>query len=506
MMTAEKLNYSKSLDELLSGLANVKSSMVVTGVAIDSRQVRSGDLFMAYRGTEVNGVDYIDHAIQAGAVAIVIDEDEKIDLQLISVDVFKIDNLRKQAGIIISRFYDEPSKQMEVIGVTGTNGKTTVSYMVAQVLFMLGKKSAVVGTIGNGPFGKVESANTTTPDPVKLHSLFSSWAGDIDSVVMEVSSHALDQGRVAGVEFNSAVFTNLSRDHLDYHKTFEDYADAKSQLFRLSCLKHAIVNIDDYYGLKLIDLLPIGINIYAYSTKAKQEDINRKNVSFVFCEKIEVDHLKTKLTIQSPWGQVTITTGLLGQFNIENILAAYTSLCISDLSAEQVAEALSKFNGVPGRMEYFSSQNDSNSKPLLIVDYAHTPDALEKVLTALRPYCKGKLFCIFGCGGDRDTGKRSQMGAIAEALSDQVVITNDNPRTETEEKIVEDILVGIKDKSKATIKYDRSDAIINTFLNADKNDVILIAGKGHETTQQVGTMLLPFSDRELARRLTEGDS
>lgn len=505
MMTAEKMNFYKSLSELLNGLANVDVSINVSGVAIDSRQVKSGDLFMAYRGTVVNGIDYIDNAIRAGAVVVLVDEDEEFSPGSISVPVVKVNNLRKQAGNIISRFYDEPSKQIEVIGVTGTNGKTTVSYMIAQVLFMLGKQSAVIGTIGNGPFGKVESANTTTPDPVKLHSLFSSWINEIDSVVMEVSSHALDQGRVAGTEFDTAIFTNLSRDHLDYHKSFEEYAGAKFQLFKSFGLKRVVVNIDDDYGVQLINTLPENLKVIAYSTKVKQPEINRKNVESVFCEKIETDQLKTKLIIQSPWGSISIQTNLLGTFNIENILAAFSSLCASGLPVEKVAKALSEFSGVPGRMEYFSYQSKTNSKPLLVVDYAHTPDALEKALSSLRPYCAGKLYCVFGCGGDRDTGKRSEMGAIAESLSDQIVLTNDNPRTEAEEKIVDNILEGIKDKSKVVIKYDRSDAIINTFLNASADDVILIAGKGHETTQQIGTTLLPFSDRELARRLTEGD-
>jgi len=506
-MTAEKINYSKSLVELFSELTHVDTLINVTGVAIDSRKVRAGDLFMAYQGTQVNGVDYIDDAIRAGAIAIAIDESEKLNLKSISVAVVKVENLRKKAGIIISRFYGEPSKQMQVIGVTGTNGKTTISYMVAQVLFELGKQSAVIGTIGNGQFGKVESTNTTTPDPIKLHSLFASWKGEVDSVVMEVSSHALDQGRVAGTEFDIGVFTNLSRDHLDYHATLEDYANAKFQLFHSSGLKHAVINMDDEYGKKLIDLLPEHLDVYAYSTKKNQAAINRKNISFVFCEKIETNDLKTELTIQSPWnhsgGQVTIQTSLLGRFNLENILAAFSTLCLSDVPVEKVVKALSEFSGIPGRMECFSSE--LNSTPLLVVDYAHSPDALEKALMALRPYCKGKLFCIFGCGGDRDIGKRAQMGTIAESHSDQIILTNDNPRTESEEKIVEDILQGMKDKSQVIIKYDRSDAIINTFLNAKTDDVILIAGKGHETTQQIGTTLLPFSDRELSRRLTESD-
>lgn len=505
MMTAEKINFSKSLSELLNGLANVEDSVEVSGVAIDSRLVKPGDLFMAYRGTNVNGIDYIDDAVNNGAVAIVIDEQEDIEQQSISVPVVEVSNLRQQVGTIVSHFYNDPSSQMNVIGITGTNGKTTISYMVAQVLSALDKKSSVIGTIGNGQFGQVESANMTTPDPVKLHSLFNDWRNEVDFVVMEVSSHALDQGRVVGTQYDTAIFTNLSRDHLDYHETIEAYANAKFQLFQFPELKNAIVNIDDAYGLQLVKQIPDAVAVIAYSKKQIELDINRKNISFVYCEDIQSKQLGTLLKINSPWGIVSVDINLLGEFNVENVLAAFASLCVSGLPAESVATALSEFSGAPGRMEYFSSVDNRESKPLLVVDYAHTPDALEKVLITLRQYCSGELYCIFGCGGDRDTGKREQMGSVAESLSDHVILTNDNPRTESEEKIVNDILKGIKDKNNINIKYDRSDAIINTFLNAKKDDVILIAGKGHETTQEIGSTLLPFSDRELARRLTEGD-
>lgn len=501
MMTAETMNFSKPLSELLIGLAEDSVPINVSGVAIDSRLVTEGTLFMAYRGSVVNGVDYIDDAINAGAVAILVDKDEEFESALISVPVISIANLRKQAGFIISRFYDEPSEKMHLVGVTGTNGKTTVSYMTAQVMHALGKSSALIGTIGNGPFGRIESDKTTTPDPVKLHSLFAEWVNIIDAVVMEVSSHALDQGRVAGTHFDTAIFTNLSRDHLDYHQSYEEYADAKFQLFKSSGLKNVIINIDDDYGVKFIKQLPEGLKVIAYSTKAKTLEIDNKDIQFVYCEKIETDELKTILNVQSPWGQVTIQTVLLGTFNIDNTLAVFSALCLYGLSAEEVAKALSEFNGVPGRMECFSKQN----KPLLIVDYAHTPDALEKALQSLKAYCMGKLHCVFGCGGDRDTGKRSEMGCIAKSLADHVVITNDNPRTEPEEVIVEHILEGIQDKSNVTVTYDRSEAITSTFLNANADDIILLAGKGHETTQQIGTTFYPFSDRELARRLTDGE-
>ena len=502
MMTAEKMNFSKSLSELLIGLVDSDVSINVTGVAIDSRLVNEGDLFMAYRGSTVNGVDYIVDAIKAGAIAILVDKDEVFESASLSVPVISVANLRKQAGVITSRFYDEPSKQVHLVGVTGTNGKTTVSYMIAQVMFALGKQSAVIGTIGNGPFGRIESDKTTTPDPVKLHSLFANWTNDIDAVAMEVSSHALDQGRVAGAEFDTAIFTNLSRDHLDYHESIEEYADAKFLLFKSPGLKNAIINIDDEYGLKFLDKLPDYLNVIAYSTRFKRLETTNNNIQFVYCESIDAEKLKTTLNVKSPWGQVVIETSLLGAFNIDNCLVAFSALCLSGLTAKEVAKALSEFKGVPGRMEYFSKQDN----PLLIVDYAHTPDALEKALQALKPYCSGKLHCVFGCGGDRDTGKRSEMGSIVESLADHIVITNDNPRTESEEVIVEHILEGIKDKSNVTVTYDRSEAITSTFLNADVDDIILVAGKGHETTQQIGTTFYPFSDRELARRLTEGET
>ncbi len=501
MMTVEKMNYSKSLKELLSEFVEVDSDLQVTGVAIDSREVKPGDLFMAYRGSEHSGIDFISDAIRSGATAIAIDEDETVTSENIPLITIGIKNLRKKAGYIISRFYDDPSENIQVIGVTGTNGKTTVSYMIAHALYTLEKKTALIGTLGYGQYRNIESGHTTTPDPVKLHSLFSSWKGSVDTVAMEVSSHALDQGRTEGTRFDIAVFTNLSRDHLDYHETLENYAAAKYQLFNSTGLKHAVINIDDEYGIKLINKLTDNLDIVVYSTVLKQIDNTNKHISFVYAESIETNELVTHLSIQSSWGHARIQTSLLGKFNLENILAAFSVLCVSGVSIDKAAKSLSSFMGIPGRMEYFLSEN----KPMVVVDYAHTPDALEKALLTLRPYCNGQLHCVFGCGGDRDVGKRAQMGAIAEAFSDQIVLTDDNPRSERPEKIIEDILEGIKDKADVSIRHDRSDAITNTFINASKDDVILIAGKGHEITQEIGDQVLPFSDRELARRLTEGN-
>jgi len=501
MMSVEKLNYVKSLKHILMGFTEVVSKTEVTGIAIDSRKVKPGNLFIAYRGENHNGLDYIDDAIKSGATAILVDKAELFDSTAISIEVFKVAMLRKNAGFIISRFYGNPSKNIKVTGVTGTNGKTTVSYLIAYVMHELENNSAFIGTLGYGLFGQIETGRTTTPDPVKLQSLFSLWENQVDSVAMEVSSHALDQGRTEGTEFNTAVFTNFSRDHLDYHKTVDDYINAKFSLFEKTGLQNAVVNIGDPYGVKLVEKLSEDLNVFAYSTKKTNlEFYKRQNISFIYCEKIETESFRKRIIeVQSPWGKATIKINLLGEFNIENVLAAFTVLCLSGASTEAVAAKLSDFNGLPGRMEVFSSED----KPLIVVDYAHTPDALEKALTSLKPYCKGELFCVFGCGGGRDSGKRAQMGSIAESLSDKIILTNDNPRDELPEKIFEDILKGIENKSKVIIKEDRSDALISTFLEAKKDDVILLAGKGHEITQKIGSSTIPFSDRELAKRLTE---
>ena len=305
MMSVEKQNYIKSLKHILMGLSDVVSTIEVTGVAIDSRKVEPGNLFLAYRGTNHNGLEYIDNAINAGAEVVVVDEAEVFNFESISKEIFKVPELRKNAGLIISRFYGNPSKNIEITGVTGTNGKTTVSYLLAYAMHELKRSSAIIGTLGNGLFGQIEASKTTTPDPVKLHSLFSLWENQVDFVAMEVSSHALEQGRTEGTEFNTAVFTNLSRDHLDYHKTFDDYISAKFSLFKKTGLENAVINIGDLYGVKLVEKLSKDLNVFAYSAKKSNlKFYRREKISFIYCEQIEVESFAAKIIkVQSPWGR-----------------------------------------------------------------------------------------------------------------------------------------------------------------------------------------------------------
>ncbi len=498
MMTAEKLAPAVSLSSLLTGLARVESDTQVSGVAIDSRQVKPGDLFLAYRGTSHNGVAFIDAAIKAGAVAVAADAEEKLNEQQYPVVIVRVTELRKQAGVIASRFFNEPSTSLNVLGVTGTNGKTTVSFLVAHALGQCQQETAFIGTLGYGRTDDIQDGSMTTPDPVKLQQLFATWCDDMENVVMEVSSHALDQGRVAGVSFDIAVFTNLSRDHLDYHETMEAYAEAKASLFATPSLQHAVINYDDPFGRELIERFGQHLDLVIYSTLTTMSTVP-EGTRLVSATVTTSADLITEININSPWGTATIYSSLLGGFNVSNVLAAFSVLCLRGIPVEQAAKSISSFHGVPGRMECFTTSD----KALLVVDYAHTPDALEKALESLRPYCQGNLYCVFGCGGDRDMGKRPQMGAVAERHADVVVLTNDNPRNEQPERIVSQILAGMHDKDKVAVRYDRSDAIINTYLQSAPGDIVLIAGKGHETTQTTGDDVLPFSDRELARRLSE---
>lgn len=479
---------------LLELLPELKSDIVVNDLTLDSRQVKSGDLFIAILGTHQDGREFITDAIRNGAVAILA-EGNACPLERAGVPIFYIEHLNQKVGEIAAQFYNHPTQQMHVLGITGTNGKTSTSHFIASALTIANLPCGVIGTLGNGIYGNIQESNLTTPDAITLQKYFADFLKrKIRYVAMEVSSHSLDQSRVNGVDFELGVFTNLTRDHLDYHGTIENYANAKKKLFNELPIHKAIFNADDPFGRQLIHELHFKKPTFAYGI---ENHALPKEVGFVQANKIRLDLSGIHLHIDSPWGKAGFSVNLLGKFNVSNLLAAFTSLCALGLPFEQVISSLSQLQSVPGRMQTLGGKD----KPLAVVDYAHTPDALEKVLQALRVHCKGKLFCIFGCGGDRDKGKRPLMAAIAEKFADRVMVTDDNPRTENPEEIFEDIFNGFREPKKIQREHDRALAIQQVIKQASSEDCVLVAGKGAENYQIIGKEKFPLSDVKIVSEL-----
>ncbi len=495
MMSVENLAYSQTLSQLLLGLVEVASQddVQVTGIVSDSRMVNTGDLFVAYENSDV--MAYVKSAIDSGASAVIVGSEQLPDIPKYSVPVIALPQLRAQAGLIAARFYRHPSHDMKVIGVTGTNGKTTVSYLIAQALDIKNPgKSGLVGTLGYGPFDDISKGPNTTPEPVTLQNTFANLQRDkIDVVAIEVSSHGLEEYRVTGVEFDIAVFTNLSRDHLDYHQTMKNYAESKRRLFSDYLIRKAVINLDDAFGRELIEEFKNKIELVGYTLKPDDQ----YDFPVVGANIISNNASGVTLEVNSPWGEGTLSSHLIGEFNASNLLASLTTLCLSDVSFTEALSTLSKCSSVPGRMESFRREG----KPVVIVDYAHTPDALRQALQAMQYQSSGNLVCVFGCGGERDQGKRAEMGKVAEEFSDHIYLTNDNPRNESEEIIIEDIVSGIKDHSRITKELDRRNAIMMAIASASSNDVVLIAGKGHEDYQEIAGVRLPFSDRSIVKEI-----
>jgi len=478
-----------TLRELLAGLTDVAvADTEITGLALDSRRVQAGDLFVALPGTCTEGHRFIEAAVAAGAVAVLVDATKLAGLADVAVPCLALENLKDKLGGIAERFYGSPCKEMFVVGVTGTNGKTSCSHFIAQALHETTAPAAVIGTLGNGLVDQLETATHTTPDAISLHALLRRLVDTgAKSVAMEVSSHGLEQGRVAGVGFDLALFTNLSRDHLDYHGDMAAYGRAKARLFQLPGLKCAVINADDAFGQTLLDALPESVERVVYSL-----DDTCRGEDHVCGEIISQGRDGLLLEVRTPWGEGRLHSSLLGRFNAANLLAVLSVLLLKGMGLETALERLSRLNTVPGRMERFGGVA---KQPLVVVDYAHTPDALEQVLVTLREHCGAKLWCVFGCGGDRDAGKRPQMGSIAVRYADQIILTDDNPRHEDPAGIIKDIAAGIKGGEFMQLP-DRAEAIHYAISQAAANDVVLVAGKGHEDYQQVGDEKRPFSDSE----------
>lgn len=489
------MNHQILLNELLAGYAETTSPMnpSISGLSQDSRTIKPGDIFFAYPGQSVDGRQYISHAIKNGAAAVAMESNEISGLSHFEgeykVPVVPIENIQNKLSALASRFYRDPSKDMLVFGVTGTNGKTSISHFLTEIGEKLGYRAAMIGTLGYGALNSLQKTLHTTPDAIEIQRIFAELRDKgIHWVAMEVSSHGLDQGRVNAIQFETAFFSNLTRDHLDYHGSMEAYGAAKAKLFHLPGLKHAVINCDDKFGWQLLHRLPVRVKRYGFSALGH---IGEGAFPVIHSVQSHLNASGITASISSPWGQGILQSRLMGRFYLSNLLAVLTQLGIMGCDFQDILHLVSTLQPIPGRMQPLGHVG---RYPLIIVDYAHTPDALKQVLLALREHCTGNLWCVFGCGGDRDKGKRPEMGAIAEQYSDYVVITNDNPRTEDPLQITNEIKAGILMPQKVVIEHDRFQAILHAIQSAKSDDIVLIAGKGHENYQIIGTEKKPFSD------------
>ena len=478
------------LRELLPDVAGIPGDLRITGMVMDSREVKPGDAFVAIAGFGAHGLKFVDQARAQGAVAILFEPPAPVDLPAPS-DAIAVPNLRARLGELADRFHGRVTEAMTVVGVTGTNGKTSTVQLLAQAWTLRGIR---IGTLGVGLYGQVEPTGFTTPLVLKLHDLLAQLHEQgAQAVAMEVSSHALDQGRADGVHFDVAVFTNLTRDHLDYHGDMETYGAAKARLFAWPGLKAAAINLDDDYGRRLhaqvpASLKPVGVSSRGAVGAALRADALRLDSAGIAFELVVGGESHA---VRSP---------LLGRFNVDNLLAVAGALYALGDPVAQIASTLSQLQPIHGRMNRLGGDG---IKPLVVIDYAHTPDALEQALKSLRAHAQARLICVFGCGGERDRGKRPQMAAIAEANADFVIVTDDNPRAEDGDQIVADILAGFTRAGGIVVQRDRAAAISRAIGEATPDDIVLIAGKGHEPYQEINGVQHPFDDTQVARHRLE---
>ncbi len=482
----------------------------ITGISYNSKTTKKGDIFICLPGEYSDGHDYAKSAVENGASALLVER--KVDVNN-DIPQVVVASTRHQIADIADRFYSSPSKGLNLIGVTGTNGKTTVTHLIQKIIEENGERCALIGTLGYklSSDGEYRDAKHTTPQAPELQATLRMIKDveKIDNVVMEVSSHALEQNRVGGCSFNGAVFTNLTQDHLDYHITMDNYFEAKALLFRrLTEGDFAVINADDEYADRFLNVVPEGVRKFTYGVK-KSADVVAKDINFSLNGAefiIEVNYASL-----APYGKriegegvnkFPVNLHMNGMFSVYNVLAAVTASIAMGIDIKTALKALENVKGVAGRFEVVAK------KPLVIVDYAHTPDGLENVLNSAREITPkdGKLICLFGCGGDRDATKRPKMGAIAEKIADKIVITSDNPRSEDPQTIITDIIAGLKSTNpdKVTVEPDRGHAIALLKTIAGNNDVVVIAGKGHEDYQILKDRTIHFDDREEARKVFEG--
>ena len=474
-----------SLAELLAGWTDAAPDHQVTGLAMNTAEVRPGDAFLALPGGSAHGLDYLDEAIAAGATAVLYEPDGRI--QDADIPMVAIDGLGERYAELAVMFYGAPAEQLPVVAVTGTNGKTSTAHFIAQCWT---GKATYIGTLGRGLLGadNMTPSRYTTPDAVALQrALFEGLGSGADLVSLEASSHALAQGRLDGTRIEVGVFTNLSRDHLDFHGSENDYADAKARLFDECSPVFGVVNADDPVGREWRQRFSSSVEMLSFGLEPEHEPE-------VLCEVLEQSPEGMQLRLVSPWGEAVFRSELMGRFNASNLAAAAATLGLLGMGFSRLTQALELLRPVPGRMQ--AVQASAAWQPRFVVDYAHTPDALAQALIALREHCPGQLICVFGCGGDRDAGKRPMMGAAAESAADQLIITSDNPRGEAPMDIIDDVLAGLESPEDVLVEPDRAAAISTALQYGDENSVVLVAGKGHEDYQEIGGRRLPFSDIE----------
>lgn len=498
---------ARQLADLCSGIADVPASIGITDLSLDSRTVSEGGLFLACAGRRTHGLAALPEALSRGARAVLWESVPDASAPVVppAVHAQAVEKLSTVASSIAGKFFDLPSETLRVAGITGTNGKTTTAWLLAQALTRCESQSAYMGTLGVGMApGAVVPGEYTTADAVSVQRQLAAMRdAGAECVAMEVSSHALDQHRVAGVRFRVAAFTNLTRDHLDYHGTMEAYGAAKARLFEMPKLEAGVINVDDAFGAELArrhaSSLPLTLIARNASGIAVIDDIRSRAPFVRSLVASDIKALSGGLSFAIEYrvgtaesAEHVVTLPLVGEFNVENALVTLGLLLALGVALEPALRALGECRAPAGRMEAVTAPG----RALAIVDYAHTPDALAKSLRAARAHCRGKLHLVFGCGGDRDVGKRPLMAGVAAAMADGIVITDDNPRSESAAGIVADIIAGFPQGIRATVIHDRGDAIRHALAGAREGDVVLVAGKGHENYQIVGAERRPFSDRE----------
>ncbi len=482
----------KTLIEAITTIdVNGTDDREIEGVAYDSRAVRPGWLFVAVSGHKTDGSEFITQAISQGAVAVV--SENKLELGAGATHL-QVPRARRALAEIANAFYGDLSRKMTVIGVTGTNGKTTTAYMIRDILRDGGFFPGLLGTVAYEIGDRAIPAARTTPEAPDIHAMFQQMEeAGCDSAVMEVSSHAIALNRVHGIDFKMSVFTNLTRDHLDYHRDMDTYFNVKAELFQALEKRNdrsAVINIDDPWGRKLVEERDLKADVVTYGFNER---------ATVFASNAAIDADGTSFDVSTPWGDAAVRLRLLGRFNIHNALAAIAVGGLNGIDLTRVVASLANIQAIPGRLELVRERK----KKKVFVDYAHTDDALKNVLTTLREICKGRLIVVFGCGGNRDRGKRIKMGAVADALADHAIVTSDNPRDEEPGAIAADIIEGFENQDRFEVELDRRAAIEKGIRMMARKDVLLVAGKGHETYQEIKGTIVPFDDREIVRELVD---